>query len=383
MSPDFSGPDVEAMRVPSNDLKYEGLAATIRRDIRAGAWAVGAKIPTEKQLMAATGMSLTTVRRALQLLTDEGWIRRQRGAGSFVEPWVAKREKSSYLIGVMVPETRAYYDRVIQGIQDQLASTRSGSTLLATYEWDPDRESQALQTLLEAGVDGLILTPTLPEGERSRKLLRQLRELPVPVVLAERSVAWAGPSHVMEHVVSDHTGGAYDAIGHLHRLGHRRIALVYRTGTNTTDGVVEGYRFACRDLELEPWEWELPLPPLGQNASAQEISAAASALQRDELTAVLAFGDREAMGLQNDLRRRGVRVPEDVAMVSYDDETADLAAVPLTAVAPPKYQLGQMTADVIIRRLRGGKSSPLEQVKLRPVLVIRESCGSSRTTPPA
>lgn len=376
--PTVPPPGSEALWVPSTGLKYEALASTIRRDISAGVWPVGAKIPTEKELIASTGMSLTTVRRALQQLAEEGWIRRQRGAGSFVAPRLAKRERSTYLIGVLVPETRQYYDRVIQGIQDQLASTRSGSTLLATYEWDLDRESEALATLLEAGIDGLILTPTLPECGRSRTLLRQLRSLPVPVVLAERSVAWAGPSHAMEHVVSDHSGGAYDAVGHLHGLGHTRIALAYRVGTNTTDGILEGYRFACRDMDVEAWEWEFQLPPAGHNVAPDEIREVVTALGRDGITAVLAFGDREAIGVLNELQRRGIRVPDDVAIVSYDDETADIAAVPLTAVAPPKYQLGQLAAEVIVRRLKNGPSKPLEQVRLRPVLVIRESCGASR-----
>lgn len=368
----------DSLRVPAHELKYAGLAAAIRRDIRAGTWAVGEKIPTEKVLMATSGLSLTTVRRALQQLAEEGWIRRQVGAGSFVEPWVDKREKSSYLIGVLVPETRLYYDRVIQGVQDQLLATRAGSTLLATYEWDPERETEALRTLLEAGVDGLILTPHLPEGDRSRALLQELQDLPVPVVLAERGVAWAGPGNAMEHVISDHSGGAYDAVAHLHRLGHQRIALAYRSGANTTDSIIEGYRFACRALGLEPWEQELP-SPAGHQVPAGQITSLAKLLGSDGITAVLAFGDREAIALQNELRRIGVRVPEDVAMVSYDDETADLAAVPLTAVAPPKYQLGRLTAEVIIRRLKSGRASPLEQVKLRPALVVRESCGASRT----
>lgn len=381
--PGPAGPRGPSAQPAGRELKYESLASTMRREIRAGVWPVGAKIPTEKELMGSTGMSLTTVRRALQLLTDEGWVRRQRGAGSFVAPWIQTRERSTYLIGVMVPETRQYYDRVIQGIQDQLASTRSGSTLLATYEWNPDREVEALRTLVEAGVDGLILTPTLPDDERAESLIAQLQQLPIPVVLAERDGGdWMGAGQVLEHVVSDHAGGSFDAVAHLHGLGHARVGLAYRQGTNTTHGVLQGYRHACRELGLDPWEQGLSEPPPGSSVSTEEIVTLASALQRDSITAVLAFGDREAMSLQNELQRRGARVPEDVAMVSYDDETADIAAVPLTAVAPPKYQLGRLTADLIVRRLKGGASSALQQVRLRPVLVIRDSCGASAETGP-
>ncbi len=67
-------------------------------------------------------------------------------------------------------------------------------------------------------------------------------------------------------------------------------------------------------------------------------------------------------------------------MVSYDDENAEFAPVPLTAIAPPKYQLGQLAAEILLRRMRSGPLIPLEQIQLRPALVIRESCGSRTTT---
>ena len=363
----------------SKALKYESLAASLRRDIRAGVWPIGAKIPTEQQLMKDTGLSLTTVRRALQALTDEGWVRRQRGAGTFVAPWVHKRERSTYLIGLMVPETRQYYDRVLQGVQDQLASTRSGSALLATYEWGSEREFEAIQTLVDAGVDGLILTPTIPEGEAGAALRRMIEELPVPVVLAERQGEWLGPGKAMEYVASDHQGGAFDAVAHLHALGHERIGLAYRLSTNTTAGVHAGYLLACSELGVEPWEWTLPEPPLGSSVPKKEIRELSAAIIQDGLTALLVFGDREAMSLQNELCQRGKRIPDDIAMVSYDDETADLATIPLSAVSPPKYQLGRLTADVMIRRLSQGQASALQQIKLRPVLVIRDSCGAQQS----
>lgn len=211
-------PDAAA-KFDGTDLKYVTLAATMRRGILAGSWAVGSKLPTEKELIDSTGLSLTTVRRALQELVDEGLVSRRRGARSFVAPWVARAERSDFVIGVMVPETSLYYDRVIQGIQDQLAVTRAGSALLATYDWVPERESQALKLLMDSGVDGLILTPIMPRGAGARAVLEEAPADPLPVVLAERGAAWAGPSGTMEHVVSDRTGGACDAVAHLYRLG--------------------------------------------------------------------------------------------------------------------------------------------------------------------
>lgn len=362
-----------------SDLKYAALASALRRSIVAGTYAVGSKLPTEKELIDSTGLSLTTVRRALQSLVDEGLITRQRGSGSFVAPWVAKPERSEFVIGVMVPETRLYYDQVIKGIQDHLSVTRSGSALLATYDWDTERESQALKLLMDAHVDGLILTPTLPRGPSAREVLAELGRLPVPIVLAERSAAWAGPRGRMEHVVTDHRGGAFDAVVHLQGLGRQRVGLVYRDGTHTTAGIVEGYRLACHELGWIPWEAGLPQSSRRGYVAPADLGAVAQEVTDQQLDGLLVFGDREAIALQHELVRHGVEVPDTIAMVSYDDETADMATVPLTAVSPPKYQLGQKAAALILRRLRHGDASPPEQVQLRPVLVVRDSCGAKST----
>lgn len=360
----------------SKDLKYVSLADSMRRSILAGSWAMGSKLPTEKELIETTGLSLTTVRRAFQELVDEGLVNRKRGAGTFVAPWRSRPRQQRSSIGILTPEIQSYYNHVIRGVQDHLTAAGAGTALVATYDWETDLEKIALDRLLESGVDGLILVPSMPHGSEGRAVLGRLRQLTVPVVLAERSAQWIGPAGRMEHVTSDHPGGAYDAIAHLRDLGHTRIGLVVRTGSYTSRGVTEGYQRACEDFGFIPWVRELsghhasnPLPP-------SAVVPVADELQDSTVTAVLVFGDREAQMLQSILIPRGVRVPQDLAMVSYDDETAEFAAVSLTAIRPPKYQLGQMAAEILLRRMRSGPLLPLEQVQLRPSLVVRESCGS-------
>lgn len=90
----------------------------------------------------------------------------------------------------------------------------------------------------------------------------------------------------------------------------------------------------------------------------------------------MARGDREAALIARAIGQRGLQVPGDLTPVSYDDETADLAEVPLTAVTPPKFRVGRMAAEVLLRRLTEGDAFPIHQVKLRPRIVIRASCGA-------
>ncbi|MBN7794303.1 substrate-binding domain-containing protein [Microbacterium esteraromaticum] len=353
-------------------LKFEILADQLRRGIIAGTWTAGQKLPTEQELSKETGLSLTTVRRAFDELVAERIVVRRQGAGSFVAPARPREERARRRIGVLLPDTQLYYPRVLQGIDESL-SAAGASLQLATYRYDPDREDEAIAALLEAGVDGLLLAPTLSGINDPAARAQQLMALPVPVVLVERSLQGLGPADITEHVCSDHAGGAYDAVAHLARLGHRRIALLTRSRTVTEYGVVQGYLQAVTDLGLTP---DLRFSQSKTEWEADSAEAAYRALRDFEATAALTFGDREAAMLEGAARRNGRHVPDDLALVSYDDEVADLAEVPLTAVAPPKYRIGRMAADVMLRRLIEGDECPLHQIRLRPRVVVRRSCGA-------
>lgn len=357
----------------SRGLKFEILADQLRRGILAGTWTAGEKLPTEQELSKETGLSLTTVRRAFDELVAERIVVRRQGAGSFVAHIRPREERVRRRIGVLLPDTQLYYPRVLQGI-DEALSAAGASLQLATYRYQPEREDESIASLLDAGVDGLILAPTLTGIEDPGARAQQLMALPVPVVLVERSLHELGPSDTTEHVCSDHAGGAYDAVVHLARLGHTRVALLTRSATVTAIGVEEGYRRAVAALGLAGGlefsqgkaEWE-----------ADSAASAFRALRAFEATAALVFGDREAAMLEGAARRDGIIIPHDVALVSYDDEVADLAEVPLTAVAPPKYRIGRMAGEVMLRRLVEGDECPLHQIRLRPRIVIRQSCGAS------
>ncbi|WP_226531236.1 GntR family transcriptional regulator [Microbacterium paraoxydans] len=357
----------------SKGLKFEALADELRRGIRAGIWTVGQKLPTEQQLADDTGYSLTTVRRAFDDLVAEGVVVRRQGAGSFVAPRRPREERVRRRIGVLLPDTQLYYPRVLQGIDDSLSA--AGATLqLATYRYDATKEDAAIESLLDTGVDGLLLSPTLTEIDDPAARADQLMRLPVPVVMVERSLTDAGPLDRTEHICSDHRGGAYDAVQHLAVLGHRRVALLMRENTPTGPAILSGYRHAIQELGIVP-DLEFTQPKAAWEADAAQ--GAFEQLRALDATAALVFGDREATLLQGAIRRGGLTVPGDIALVSYDDEIADLAEVPLSAVAPPKYRIGRMAADVLLRRLVEGADCPLHQIRLRPRIVVRRSCGAT------
>lgn len=365
-------PHGTARDAAARDLKFQRLADELRRGILAGNWSPGSKLPTENQLARDTGLSLTTVRRAFDELVQQGLVNRRQGAGSFVQTPHRSDHRSRRTIGLLVPSTSLYYPRVLQGIEEALSAAGAGLQL-STYHYDEAEEHRDLDFLLDSGVDGLLLVPTLLGIAHPRARVDALMALPVPAVLVERHLLEGGAGDRSEYVCSDHAGGGYDAVRHLHRLGHSRIGLVARSDNPTIEAVTRGFEAAMRDLGL----------PLREHLTARQnrwdenlASSMVDRLVQQEASAALVFGDREATLTCRAAAQRGLRVPDDLALVSYDDETADLADVPLTAVAPPKFRVGRMAAEVLLRRLAEGDACPLHQVLLRPRIVVRASCGA-------
>lgn len=360
----------------SRELKFVALAKQLRAEIVQGAWEPGAKIPTEKELSLQGGMSLMTVRRALKELAGEGLIIRRHGSGSFVTDALPRRAVTTRTVGVLVPTTAQYYGRVLVGIEDAL-SRASARLVLASSRHSAAEEESDIAALLASGLDGLILVPDLLHSPNPRLKIERLFNLPVPVVMLERRAFETRLADRSEYVRTEHEGGAYDAVTHLHALGHERIGLACRNPNPTGIWVQRGFEQAITDLSLP----QLPIAtaPMKQWSLKMAIDVLGE-LRNVGATAALVFGDREAAWFQAAARRSNLRIPEDLALVSYDDETAELADVPMTAVSPPKQRLGQLAAEVLLRRLEAGELTSSHQISLRPPIVIRDSCGAMTST---
>ncbi|MEU3479984.1 substrate-binding domain-containing protein [Streptomyces sp. NPDC033753] len=359
------------------ELKFRTLVAELRRGILDGTWPPGSKLPTERALATETGLSVTTVRRAYEDLVALGLVERRQGAGSFAAHRPERAMTGRRVVGVLVPDTSFYYPRVLQGIEKELAAD-GARLVLACSHYDPDEEDAAVARLLSDGVHGLLLVPSLHTATDPGRRAEELLALPVPAVLVERRLTAHGPGDATEHVCTDHEGGAYDAVRHLRALGHERLGLVVRTDAPTTAPIESGFARALADLGLPG------PPPCERDVMARwdpdRADRALGVLRAAGVTAALCFGDREAALMLGAVRRAGLRVPEDLALISYDNEFADVAETPLTAVSPPKYQLGRLAAQILLRRLAEGDAAPLHQVQLRPRLVVRASCGGGRAT---
>jgi LacI family transcriptional regulator len=234
-----------------------------------------------------------------------------------------------------------------------------------------DKERRYLRVLEEQRVRGILITPVHGRSPE----LRRIRDRGTPVVLLDRPGS-AGQCSV---AVDDRRGGEI-AVAHLLGLGHRSIALV--NGPTAIRQCADRRRGAYRAVEqagLDPAAvlTEVTVPAMNARGGA----AAADDLLRDANTAptaVFCANDMLAFGLLRGLSQAGVSVPADLAVVGYDDiDFAADAAVPLTSVRQPKYQLGRAAAELLLDEADRPAEHEHRRFVFTPELVIRTSSGAA------
>ncbi|MEV8535552.1 substrate-binding domain-containing protein [Streptomyces sp. NPDC051211] len=285
------------------------------------------------------------------------------------------RDAEGLVVGMVVPTTEYYYADVVRGSREAVEARGARLTVGLTGYLAGEDRTQA-DRLLSTGADGLLLTPNWEAGSPEPGEGAWTAELGVPTVLVER---WAPPGHPaadLDRVSSDHAHGAARAVRHLAGLGHRRVALASRQ-TPTTARLRTGYEAAVAALGLEPappWPPTGPEPVTAADRFSLTLDYLCAAVATGGVTAALIHSDTDAIMLIPQLQARGVRVPEDLAVVAYDDEVAGLADVPLSAVAPAKREVGAQAADLLLDRLTRGSGrdrAPGRHLELLPRLTIR------------
>ncbi|MCX4782453.1 substrate-binding domain-containing protein [Streptomyces sp. NBC_01264] len=340
-----------------------------------------------RDLATSLGISVETARRDVAALSDAGLVRRLHGSALWPTARLSPREArlartapplapGGLVLGMVVPAVGYFYPSVIRGARDAAADV-GARLLVATTEYDRDQDRAHIETLLDAGAIGLLLTPSWGMNGPDSGDLQELADLPVPAVLVERQVPAGSPGAEIDRVGSAHADGAAAGVRHLAALGHRRVALLSRA-THTAPALRQGYRAAVGSLGL-PEDDLSPAEGPGPGGTDRHFERDLDRLLRlaaaGEVRAALVHPDSAAIGLLRRLTARGLRVPEDFSIVCYDDELATLADVPLTSVGPVKHAVGEAALNLLVRRMEnpGAESS---HVALLPRLRVRESCGA-------
>jgi LacI family transcriptional regulator len=265
---------------------------------------------------------------------------------------------------VVLDLNNPYFSVAARGMEDHLAPEGIMLTVASSDE-DPEREKSCLRLFEEHSVAGVVITPAGP----SLRSLEEMTSRGTPAVLLGRRApldeGWCAATG------DDAVGGALIS-RHLLELGHRRIA--YLNGVGATRGTNLRRESLRSSIAAAGGAFSEVLCPtmtiVGGELGAQQLLEVA-----DRPTALVCANDLLALGALRVLEHRGVRVPDDVALVGYDDvDFAGSLSVPLTTVRQDKYLLGQQAAELLLRELREESHEHVE-VLLTPELVVRASTG--------
>jgi DNA-binding LacI/PurR family transcriptional regulator len=351
-----------------------GLADRVREEIRDGRWPVEARLPTDRELARTHGVGMNTVRRALAELAAEGLVDRRHGSGTYVVGAPASPVRSD-LIGVLVPTTRRYYPDLIAGVESVLHD-HSAQLLLRSAEHRPARELNQIDELMAYEPAGLIITPSLFGVVDPVAYIARLEALRPPVVLAER-IPTRYADAPLSFVSTDAARGGVLAVRHLHGLGRRRIGLLSSRNTATSEDVHAGFQAAMKKFGLAAVSGSVVRMPDWEDEDLRRYAECARAAGLDGLVCV---ADENAARVLPHLREVGIDVPSDISVVTFGDDTAQSAEVPLTALAQPRYEVGRLAAQILLRHIEVGDDAMITQVRVEPKLIVRESCGAGRMT---
>jgi len=325
-----------------------------------------------RDVAEAAGVSVGTVSNALNNpdMVAEGTRLRVEDAVrrlGFVRNASARQLRAgrSSVVGAIVLDVgNPFFTEVARGIEDRLAEDNCVLMLCSSDE-RPDKELRYLRLLEEQGVRGMLVVPV----QYDLDLLDKVRDRGTPVVLLDRTSARMD----MCSVAVDDVNGGELAAGHLLEQGHRRLAFV--NGSNNIRQCADrrkGVDRALRAAGLDAADSLLEVTVSTLNADGGESALDQILRAPNPPRAIVCVNDLTALGVLRGLRRRGLRAPEDVAVIGYDDvEFAAMLSTPLSSIRQPKYQLGRTAAELMLAE--DGPDHVHQQILFQPELVIRES----------
>jgi LacI family transcriptional regulator len=334
------------------------------------------KVPVSiRDVAAHAGVSVATVSNVLNRPDIVARLTRERVSASIEELGFVRNESARQLragrsrtIGLVVLDVaNPFFTDLARGVEDE-ASKAGLAVILCNSDDQESKEKRYLELLEEHRVQGVLITPVVGASSRLARLQRRGTTV---VLVDSRS-----PSRGQCSVAVDDVLGGDLAVSHLLIAGHQHIAYV--CGPRTIRQVADRYEGALRALaragrlpaDLHMFDVGALNVAAGQKAGA-EIAALPAA---DRPTAVFCTNDLIALGVLQEMTRHRIRVPEDIALVGYDDiDFAAAAAVPLTSVRQPRQQLGRTAARMLLEESAADETHQHQQVIFEPELIVRQS----------
>jgi LacI family transcriptional regulator len=273
----------------------------------------------------------------------------------------ALKKGRSHTIGIVVQDIASpFFDEILHGVDDGLKGTGYASVIVSGH-WNAAEEADRIRLLLARKVDGIVLLSGRMDDDTVLQFARQK-----PIVSTGRALA----TRQALGFKLDNEQGAWMAVRHLIELGHRRIAFVSGPANNVDAAArLQGYQRALREADIDLDPALVVAGDFHENSGLLAVNQLLDA--RQPFSAVFAANDQSAYGVRLALYRKGIRVPDDISLVGFDDLPGSAYTTPpLTTVKQPLYDMGLAATHALLSLINGEAASasipPLE-------LIVRET----------
>lgn len=360
-------------------FKYEQIADNLRELILNETYTVGEKIPTEDELSLQFQVGRQTVRNAVKLLEESGYLKKVQGSGTYVQKRAVDTERPvphtdqpGNIALVMMNSDYVFLD-VMRGASDCLLQRRY---MLNPFITDSDyiKERLVLEQLLKNPPAGLIIEPVNSGLLSVNQPLLEKIAARIPCLMLHADGIKGFPALALRD-----REGTKLLTDYLFSLGHRSIGALFCCDELTGQNRFRGYWDSVYEHQAEYnprniiWVEHCKKEKLFLESGPHALDAIL-----DQVSAVVCHDDRAAYRLIQYLRRKGVRVPEEMSVAGYDDSSYAVLDFPITSVTHPKTKYGKQAAQALLDMIDHPGNVNLDAYTIPPQLVVRKS-----TAPPA
>lgn len=353
--------------------KYQVILDDIKSKILSGDYNVGEQIPTESALQSMYEVSRQTVRKAILELSNEGFLRSEKGSGTYVSnQYRSKTGGSSHkkTIGVITTYISDYiFPSIIRGIESRL-NEDNYSLLLASTNNDVAQEKKALEMMLSYGVDGLIIEPTKSNLYNPNiAYYLSFKEQDIPIIMINAFYE----EIELPYLCLDDVQSSYLATKELITKGHTQIGLIAKMDDLQGKYRMKGYIKALGESKLRFYPEQI----FSFNTETkQTLSTDLKDFlnkNRDTLTAIVCYNDEVGLEVVHACRQLDITIPEELSIIGQDNSyIAKNANIQLTTLTHPQEAMGRDAADWVIKKLQGKKDLP-NNTYYQPVLIEGET----------
>lgn len=361
----------------SKTPKYYVLMEQLKSDIKTGKIKPGDKLPSENELSALYQISRHTVRKAISILTNEGYIQAEHGRGTYCSDRVRSSISSKNIAVITTYISDYIFPRLIQGM-DKVLTANGYSIILKNTGNSQRMEARCLEDILTKNIDGLIIEPSKSEIYcKNINHYETLDRMGIPYVFIQGTYLQLRDK---PHILMDDVKGCYLITKYLISLGHRNIVGIFKVDDAQGNARHKGYVNALQEAHI-PYNPDAVVWFHTEDRDIKPAGTVEYMIERgDRMDAIVCYNDQIALEVIALLGKKGIRVPQDISVTGYDNSLiAESGPVKLTTIAHPKEKLGEMAAELLLEQMNGVEEKDSRVVRIiEPELIIRDSCSKKK-----